>query len=153
MVATALFDEDLLDLIFDNINPDESPNITASRLEIDGSQQHIEILGINSHGGTLLPDQVPTIENVSMIQMSVATSSVINCRPGDVITISEGGRSKNYSITSMSVEEDQTKMELVPSNTPLPDPPIIDVVEDYLEVEEEAALDIDMELGRLPDEK
>jgi len=149
MGTTDLFEEDLLDLIFDNIADQKGPSITASRAQLDGTMKEIEILGINSHGEVIRSDQPATIENISMIELCVETKSVINCRPGDVITLTDGGKSTNYNITSMSTSGKQTKMELVPNNEA--PTPILHVHQDDPELEE-TTLDIDVELGLSPEE-
>jgi len=146
MPKTNLFEEDMLDLVFENINPSKSPHITASTHTVSGKKE-IEILGVNGHDGTP-PGQSPTLETVSMIQITVARKNIPNCQPGDVISLTERGKTRDFTISSMNVQHgsDHADLELIERVDP-PEEPVIEIHDEYPEVEE-SALDIDKELGR-----
>jgi len=140
MSSSSLFDDDILDMVFDNVNPQKEKTFHVSLHTGD----KIEYKDLDA--STLHPNQVPNLKNLETMSLTVVTDAVKICKPGDIITVSDGiSPDRQFQISSMSMGAKVTDLELV--SVPSTKPPEVQVHVDYPEVEE-SALDIFQELNQ-----
>jgi len=141
VAASKLIDDDLLDMIFENVNPGKDDKTFMVSLHTGDKIEYKDLQASATH-----PNQTLKLDNLETMSLTVSSDAVKMCKPGDIITVSDGiSPDRNFQISSMmSAGPKCTDLELV--STPAK-PPEIEVHVDYPEVEE-SALDIFHELNQ-----
>ena len=144
MARSSLLEDDLLDTLFKNAAPElDTGTLNVSLHSGELPEQEVEVKGVTWEH----PNHSPELKTVETIDLRVENEQIKSCKPGDLISITDGQSTRCFQIRSMEFGHTHTNLKcetyLGPSGSPTP---AIETHVDYPEVEE-CALDIDVELG------
>ena len=164
MATAELVEDDLLDLLFNNVGAGLGSPFTLSlhtshvkvhgiRIENVSSTSNPNLYEVIFTDGNGVDHKLPGNEVMDTVNICVDANSVRGlCRPGDIVSITDGKGQQYFQVLEVSIHSDPpghelADLKLVRANKPGIEPLTIKTFSDYLEVEE-SALDIDYELGK-----
>ena len=148
MARSNLLEDDLLDVLFNNATPEfGTGTISVSLHSGELPKKDVEVKGAtwDSHANRL-----PELKALETIDLRVASESVKNVKPGDLIEITDGERTRCFIVQSITLSPTSMHADL---KCELHSDPLASsagqVIETYVDEPdpEESALDIDVELG------